>query len=158
MTLRRKPCGILRIISSPLLFITCTNLHRNTCITVTRRIIILSHIHTPATCHRHNLGDIPMPLLNNRCIHPAQTRKSRIHPKKLKSKNDAVANVPYPVVPTASSRVDFAYHTELSARRAHILDARKTSKREDCAAPMDPLESVVNLRDVLRWLCRVGDA
>ena len=50
--LRRKPCGILTTISSsPLLFTACTHLHRNTCSTATRHIIILSHIHNTATRH-----------------------------------------------------------------------------------------------------------
>ena len=51
MALRRKPCGILSIISRPLLFTACTNLHRNICSTATHHIIILSHIHNTATSH-----------------------------------------------------------------------------------------------------------
>ena len=99
-----------------------------------------------------------MPFNNNQCVHLSQARMNRIQMKKVKSKNDPVANVLYPIVPTALSRVDCAFHTELSARRAPILDARKTSKREECAAHTDLLENVANSRDVRRFLCRVVDA
>jgi len=98
-----------------------------------------------------------MPFINNQCVHLSQARMNRIRMKKVKSKDDPVANVLYPIVPTASSRVDCAFHTELSARRAPILDARKTSKREECAAHTDLLENAANSTDVLRLLCRVVD-
>jgi hypothetical protein len=99
-----------------------------------------------------------MTFIDNQCVHLSQARMNRIQMKKVKSRNDPVANVLYTIVPTASSRVDCAFHTELSARRVPILDARKTSKREDCAAHMDLLVNVASSRDVQRWLCRVVDA
>mmetsp|Transcript_29093 Transcript_29093/g.43162 ORF Transcript_29093/g.43162 Transcript_29093/m.43162 type:complete len:124 (+) Transcript_29093:151-522(+) len=55
-------------------------------------------------------------------------------------------------------REDYALHMELSARRVHTKDAIKMSKRQDCVALMDLLESDAKWKDAGRYLCKVVGA